>query len=428
LLVAREAAFRHAEGRPLREAVVNEIERAREEKTSARIYAPVPLDELDELPKRSRFLLAPYELAHLSDLIATPFPGCREAAAAFYPLRARLRILHRVRSELSAALDLAAAKTSRTLDAVSRDRATLKDPEEFRRWADLLLAHPDAERGPDGADRGAHVVVPDDYGDGEPLAIPVDVSMNLINNAQAYYRRAQRAERSALKTRLRRQALVSRIDKIASLAADVSLVEDLSTAKRLARRAEEEGAEVKSKRWQEPEADFGESGQGSILRVADPIDETESGADETPKRKVAAGVSTYVSSDGYEILVGRNASANDRLTHRIAAPCDWWLHAEGPGSHIVVRNPTRQQDPPQDTLDEAASLAAYFSTARGATKVNVRFTQVRHLRRPKGSSPGRVILRLTQTLLAEPLSPKKLFAEQRPSREDTDNEPPTRLD
>ena len=60
--------------------------------------------------------------------------------------------------------------------------------------------------------------------------------------------------------------------------------------------------------------------------------------------------------------------------------------------------------------------------------MNVRFTQVRHLRRPKGSSPGRVILRLTQTLLAEPMSPKKLFAEQGPAEEDKSIEPPTRLD
>jgi predicted ribosome quality control (RQC) complex YloA/Tae2 family protein len=425
-MVAREAAFRHAEGRPLRKAVVDEIERAKEEKTSARIYATVPLDELDDLPKRSEFFLAPYDLAHLNGLVATHYRGCREAAAAFYPLRARLRILQRVRRELTAALDLAAARTSRALDAVSRDHATLKDPEQFRRWADLLLAHPGAERVLDGADRGAHVVVPDDYGDGEPLAIPIDGSMNLIDNAQAYYRRAQRAERSALKTRQRRQALESRASRIAALAADASRVANLSMANRLARGAGGEGAEVKSERWQEPEADFGDSGRPSILRVADPIEKVDEAADETPRRKIAAGVSTYISSDGYEILVGRNASANDRLTHRIAAPHDWWLHAEGPGSHVVVRNPTRRQDPPQDTLDEAASLAAYFSTARGATKVNVRFTQVRHLRRPKGSSPGRVILRLTQTLLAEPLSPKKLFTDPRPSEEDENFEPPNR--
>jgi predicted ribosome quality control (RQC) complex YloA/Tae2 family protein len=417
LLVAREAAYRHARGEPLRKAVISEVERAQEEVTSARIYAPAALDDLTELPSRSQFLLAPYELGHTGDLVAIPFSSCRQAAAVFYPLRARLRILQRVRGELTSALELASARNARALDAVSRDRATLKDPERYRRWADLLLAHPGVAPEADAS----HVVVPDDYGDGEPLEIAIDRAKTLVENAQIYYRRAQRAERSVLRTRQRRQSLESRESRLAEMRTRVATVADLKAAHSLARLAGAEGAEIRTDRWQEPEATFPDSGPDTSVAVPEAADEAKA---TTPKRKPKAGISTYLSSDGCEILVGRNASANDRLTHRIAAPHDWWLHAEGPGSHVVVRNPTRQQDPPPDTLNEAASLAAYFSTARGATKVNVRFTQVRHLRRPRGSSPGRVILRLAQTVLAEPLSPKALFRES--ETRGTDNEPPTR--
>jgi predicted ribosome quality control (RQC) complex YloA/Tae2 family protein len=401
LLVAKEAAYRHAAGEPLSAAVISEVERATEEATAARIYAPAPLDELAELPSRSRFLLAPYELGHTADLVATPFSSCRQAAAVFYPLRARLRILQRVRGELTSA----------------RDRANLREPERYRRWADLLLAHPEVAPEADSS----CVVVPDDYGDGEPLEIAIDRAKSLVENAQSYYRRAQRAERSVLRTQQRRQSLEARESRLAEIRRMAATVADMSSAQRLARLASAEGAEVRADRWQEPEASFPHSGPTPLITVADKPDEPEAPA---PKRKPAAGISTYVSSDGHEILVGRNASANDRLTHRIAAPHDWWLHAEGPGSHVVVRNPTRRQEPPLATLREAASLAAYFSTARGATKVNVRFTQVRHLRRPKGSAPGRVILRVARTVLAEPLSPKKLFEESVP--QGTNNEPPTR--
>ena len=96
-----------------------------------------------------------------------------------------------------------------------------------------------------------------------------------------------------------------------------------------------------------------------------------------------------------------------------------------PGSHVVVRNPTRQQELPPATLSEAASLAAYFSYARGATKVNVHLTQVRHVRKPRGAAPGRVILKVARTVLAEPLSPRKMFNGSDQS-ESTKTEPPTR--
>ncbi len=431
LLVAKEAAHQYSEGMPLRKAVLLELERSQEERTAACIYTPAPLDELTELPPRSQFLLAPYELQHAGDLMAVPFPSCREAAAVFYPLRARLRILQRVRTELSSALDMAAARTTRTLEAVSKDRASLREPERYRRWADLILAHPDAEMEGGAREDGAHVVVPDDYGDGEPLEIPIDRKKNLVENAQAYYRRAQRATRSTERTQQRRRALEARGTRIAKLHREAAEVMDLGSAQRLARRATAEGADLRAERWQEPEATFPAAGQDGLLVVTDTTvvadgDEhrTQDGAPTAP-RKVAAGVSTYVSSDGYEILVGRNASANDRLTHRIATPHDWWLHAQGPGSHVVVRNPKRQQDPPPATLSEAASLAAYFSFARGATKVNVHLTQVRHLRKPRGAAPGRVILKLTRTVLAEPVSPKTMFGESGRD-EDTKSEPPTR--
>jgi predicted ribosome quality control (RQC) complex YloA/Tae2 family protein len=125
---------------------------------------------------------------------------------------------------------------------------------------------------------------------------------------------------------------------------------------------------------------------------------------------VAPGVVAYRSSDGFEIFVGRSATANERLTHKLAKPHDFWLHAEGPGSHVVIRNPQRQGAPSLDSLREAAALAAYFSSSRAATKVNVRWTQVRHLRKPRGGAKGQVILRQAETYLASPVPPEELFA------------------
>jgi len=104
------------------------------------------------------------------------------------------------------------------------------------------------------------------------------------------------------------------------------------------------------------------------------------------------GTRRYVSSDGYDILVGRAARDNDHLTFKIAKPNDLWLHAaDYPGSHVVVRNSTRKEIP-QRTVIEAAQLAAHFSQANKDPKVDVHYTQRKFLSKPKGGAPGLVRL------------------------------------
>src|SRR5439155_739870 len=87
-----------------------------------------------------------------------------------------------------------------------------------------------------------------------------------------------------------------------------------------------------------------------------------------PEKKIP-GVRRYVSSDGFEILVGRTSRDNDHLTFKVARPNDLWLHAaDYGGSHVVVRNSTRK-DVPHRPIIEAAQLAAQFSQARKAWNV-----------------------------------------------------------
>lgn len=70
---------------------------------------------------------------------------------------------------------------------------------------------------------------------------------------------------------------------------------------------------------------------------------------------------------GFEILVGKGAADNDRLTFKVADRDDLWLHvAEWSGSHVVIRVPDSGGEPPRDVVDYAARLAAWFSKARGA--------------------------------------------------------------
>jgi predicted ribosome quality control (RQC) complex YloA/Tae2 family protein len=120
------------------------------------------------------------------------------------------------------------------------------------------------------------------------------------------------------------------------------------------------------------------------------------------KGAIFNGARRFLSSDGFEILVGKKAKDNDHLTFRIAGSLDMWLHAaDYPGSHVVIRNPSRKEIP-QRTLLEAAQLAAFYSDAGQQTKAAVHYTQKKFVNKPRGAAPGLVSLASFKTILVEP--------------------------
>ena len=98
--------------------------------------------------------------------------------------------------------------------------------------------------------------------------------------------------------------------------------------------------------------------------------------------------------EGFEILVGKSASDNDELSLRIAAPEDEWLHVGGgvAGSHVVIRNPERAAVPPGVRL-RAAELAAWYSKARGARRVEVHCCRAGNVTKRRGAPAGQVEIR-----------------------------------
>ena len=109
----------------------------------------------------------------------------------------------------------------------------------------------------------------------------------------------------------------------------------------------------------------------------------------------------FRSSAGLRILVGRNNRQNDRLTTKDADKRDIWLHTRKiHGSHVILC--TGGAEPDEQSLMEAASLAAYFSQAQGSTKVPVDYTPVKFVKKPAGAKPGMVVYTTYQTMLADP--------------------------
>lgn len=108
----------------------------------------------------------------------------------------------------------------------------------------------------------------------------------------------------------------------------------------------------------------------------------------------SAGYDTH-DIDGYEVLVGQTAKDNDRLTFKVAAPNDVWLHVGGgtPGSHVVIRTP-EGGEVPRAVVKKAAELAVKHSKAKNASgKVDVHVCRACDVTKPRGAKPGSVQLR-----------------------------------
>ena len=109
----------------------------------------------------------------------------------------------------------------------------------------------------------------------------------------------------------------------------------------------------------------------------------------------------FESTDGYPIYVGRNNRQNDELTFKLARKDDIWLHAQKVhGSHVIIS--CGGTTPPDDTVTQAAQLAAFYSEHKGGQNLPVDVTAVRQVKKAPGSKPGMVIYHTYKTVIVNP--------------------------
>ena len=117
------------------------------------------------------------------------------------------------------------------------------------------------------------------------------------------------------------------------------------------------------------------------------------------KEKVTSKPFHYISSDGFDMYVGKNNFQNDELTFKFANGNDWWFHAKKmPGSHVIVR--TGGKELPDRTFEEAASLAAYYSKGRDQDKVEIDYVIKKEVKKPASAKPGFVVYYTNYSMMA----------------------------
>ena len=288
-----------------------------------------------------------------------------ELLDAYYSKRELSERRRRRARELSHSVKTARDRIQRKLVSQREELERTYGREEIRKNAELLTANMYRVKRGDSS-----VTVEDYYTDGCPsVEIKLDILKTPQQNAAAMFK-----EYNKLKTaEIHLTALVAEGEK--QLDYLNSVLDELERAE-----TERDLAEIRR--------ELLETGYLKKQKGAKP--------DKSKKQ----GPMRFISSDGFEILVGRSNSQNDELTTKTARRTDIWLHTKSVhGSHVIISCEGRE--PPERTIAEAASIAAYYSQGREGGKTAVDYTAVRFVRKPSGSMPGKVVYTDYRTVMAE---------------------------
>jgi predicted ribosome quality control (RQC) complex YloA/Tae2 family protein len=295
-------------------------------------------------------------------------PG-RDAEALYEQLERDAQVAQ-VAAELARALREERKRLERRREAIARDRARAEDAARFRRYGELLLANLR------DVARGQVVVRLTDYTIDPPaeVEVPLDPALAPRANADRHFQRYRKY----------REALSAIDGQLARAERDTRAIEGLEA------KLVSAGGELAAL-----DALRAELVARGLLRGTPPgISRCRLPAAEEPRQPFRR----FVSREGKAILVGKGASDNDVLTFRVARGNDLWMHARDyPGSHVVVPL-GRGEEPTQETLLDAATLAAHYSQAKGALVVDVAYTRRKNVTRPKGASSGRVAVSDAKTI------------------------------
>lgn len=254
-------------------------------------------------------------------------------------------------------------RVSRKLELQKKELAECSEREVFRVCGDLINANIYQ------LEKGMTKCTLEDFYSGEPREITLDARLTPAQNAQKYYTEYRKLDTAE-------KMLTELIEKGGEELIYIDSVFDCVS------RTENE-AELAEIRRELREQGYLRSG-----KTDEKIKKTE------PLR--------YVSTSGYEILVGKNNRQNDTLTLKTARASDIWLHTKDiAGSHVIIRT-AEKSAPDEETILEAAELAAYHSKGRSSSQVPVDYTAVKFVKKPAGAKPGMVIFTNNRTVYVTP--------------------------
>lgn len=302
---------------------------------------------------------------------------------AFYAQKNTATRIHQKSSDLRHIVQTILERDIHKYDLQCKQIRDTEKRDKYRVYGELLNAYGYS------IPAGAKSCELDNYYTGEKLRVPLDETLTPQQNAKKYFDRYTKLKRTN--------------EALTKLTAEVrEEIEHLRTIQTALDLSTTEGDLAQIRREME-DSGFVKRHYASKNSSRRDSSRKNGGASKGSKgRTPASRPLHYVSSDGYDIYVGKNNTQNDELTFHFADANDIWFHANDmPGSHVILRTGGKAMDKiPDKAFEEAASLAAWYSAGRQQQKVEIDYLLRRNVKKPGGARPGFVVYYTNYSIIA----------------------------
>lgn len=306
---------------------------------------------------------SPIKLKIYSDLEIKAYESISDVLNNYY---AKKNVLTRIKQKSYDIRKIVTTTLEKDYKKYDLQLKQLKDTEKrdkYKVYGELITAYGY------GVEPGSKSMNALNYYTNEEIAIPLDDTISVMDNAKKYFDKYTKLKRTseALETIvLETKAEIDHLESVLT-ALDMALTED-------------DLKEIKEELIM----------SGYIKRKGS-----------TKKEKIKNEPYHYISSDGFDMYVGKNNLQNEEITFKLANGGDWWFHSKTfPGSHVIVK--TDGKELPDATFEEAARLAAYYSKGRDQDKVEIDYIERKHVKKVAGAKPGFVIYHTNYSMAIEP--------------------------
>ena len=331
------------------------IEDIREEAFTPRIYY-----NGDEPAEFSALPLTMYE-----DLKSEAFESVSALLETYYAAKNTLTRIHQKSADLRRVVQTALERSRKKYDLQLRQLKDTEKRDKYKVWGELIHTYGY------GVPEGSRSMQALNYYTNEEITIPLDPTLSAQENAARYFDKYGKLKRTF-------EAVTGLLSETEN---EIRHLESIQAALDMA-LTEEDLAPVREELVE----------YGYIRR------RNQKGGGKKPK--LSSKPYHYISSDGFDLYVGKNNFQNDELTFQYASGNDWWFHAKGvPGSHVILKSGGREI--PDRAFEEAGRLAAYYSKSRGGDKVEIDYVEKKHVKKPGGARPGFVVYYTNYSLVID---------------------------
>jgi predicted ribosome quality control (RQC) complex YloA/Tae2 family protein len=308
------------------------------------------------------------ELSSLNEYIKVSYSSPSNLIEDFYFTKDKLDRLKSKSSDLQKVIINNINRCTKKSKILNNTLKQCKDKENYRLFGELLTANIYALK------KGMKEIEVDNYysENYDKVKIYLDENKTPSENIQSYYKKYNKLKKSEESAYEQLKQNDDELEYLQSVLTNIQNVDNYA-----------EIEEIKKELIETGYIKFKKSYKSSKTKMSKPMH--------------------FVSTDGFHIYVGKNNIQNDYLTLKFAHKNDIWLHTKNiPGSHVIIKS---VDTIPENTLKEAANLAAYYSKSQNSSNVPVDYTQVRNVKKPSGAKPGMVIYYTNQTIYVTPEIP-----------------------